>query len=123
MGNTSMPADAAQAMKARLRADLLVAMKARRGLEAKILRALVAAIDNAQAPPARSLPPTLLHHDFHAGSAEVERLCLSRADLRQVLLAEIDERERAAAELESLKQRDRAEALRVEALVARRYLA
>lgn len=43
--------DAAPAMKTRLRADLRAAMKAGRASEARLIRALVAAIDNAEAPP------------------------------------------------------------------------
>lgn len=42
--------------------------------------------------------------------------------MRQVLLIEIDERERAAMELERLNMTERAKALRAEVLFARRYL-
>lgn len=44
-----MTEDAGERMKARLRADLVAAMKDRRTAEAKVLRTLVAAIDNAEA--------------------------------------------------------------------------
>ncbi len=117
-----MSEDAGSDMKARLRADLITAMKDRRTLEVKVIRALVAAIDNAEAPPARTEKAGLVHHQFASGSAEVERLLLSRGRVRDVLLGEIHERERAAAELERLEMMDRAEQLRVEALLARRYL-
>lgn len=115
--------DAAETMKARLRADLRAAMKDKRSGEAKIIRSLVAAIDNAEAPPTQKeeTAPTL--HRFHSGSAEVERLRLDGAQVRQALLAEIDERELAAAELERLGKTDRAAALRAEVLIAMRYLA
>ncbi|MDQ8730889.1 hypothetical protein [Bradyrhizobium sp. LHD-71] len=117
-----MSGDAAAEMKTRLRADLRVAMKHRRPLEAKVIRALVAAIDNAEAPPIHTAQTTWTPHDFDSRAAEVERLLLSWSDVRNVILADIQERERAAAELERLNEMDRAEALRAEALVAARYL-
>lgn len=45
-----MPDSAATEMKARLRADLRAAMKSRNTTEAKVIRSLVAALDNAEAP-------------------------------------------------------------------------
>ena len=41
--------DAAESLKARLRADLKLAMRARAKLDVGVLRALIAALDNAQA--------------------------------------------------------------------------
>jgi uncharacterized protein len=117
-----MSQDAASEMKTRLRADLRTAMKNGSTLEAKVIRSLVGAIDNAEAPPARERQATLAQHSFRSGSAEVERLLLNSAQVRDVLLAEIHERERAAAELERLQIVDRAEALRAEVLVAERYV-
>lgn len=117
-----MPEDAGSEMKARLRADLRSAMKDKRTLDAQLIRALVAAIDNAEAPPADTWQTPPVQHRFHSGSAEAERLLLSRSYVRDLLLAEICERELAAAELERLEKTDRAEALRAEALLARRYI-
>ena len=114
--------DAGSNMKARLRADLRRVMKERRTTEAKVIRALVAAIDNAEAPPVRAQRSEPLQHRFHGRSAEVERLLLSRSDVRNVLLREMHERERAAEELEHLKMLDQASALRAEALLAKRYI-
>jgi uncharacterized protein YqeY len=114
--------DAGGTMKARLRADLRTAMKDRRADEAKILRALVAALDNAEAPPIPAGQKAADLHHFHSGTAEVERLLLGEADVHQVLLAEIHERECAAAELEQLGKFERAQALRGEAALAKRYL-
>lgn len=119
-----MTEDAGQAMKARLRADLLTAVKGRRTVEAKVIRALVAAIDNAEAPPVTAAGTAAqTPHDFHGRTAEIERLRLSPPQVLQVLQAEVDERERAATELDRLEHRDRAEILRAEAHIARRYLA
>ena len=120
--NIGMQIDAGKDVKDRLRADLRVAMKGRRAFEAKVIRVLVAAIDNAEAPPVQAGQTALIQHRFHTGSAEVERLLLSESDVRQVLLIEIDARERAAMELERLNMTERAKALRAEVLFARRYL-
>jgi hypothetical protein len=91
--------DAGRDMKARLRDDLRATMKAGRPEEARPLRTLVAAIDNTEAPSVqagRSMPG---EHRFMEGTAEVARLCLGPAQLRAILLAEIPEREAAAAEM------------------------
>jgi uncharacterized protein len=118
----AMPEDAGNEMKVRLRADLRAAMKERRAAEAKLIRALLAAIDNAEALPARAGPVSLDRHDFRSGSAEVQRRLLDGARVTEILAVEIRERERAIAELESLGVKERAEALRAEILLARRYL-
>lgn len=115
--------DAAETMKARLRDDLRAALKGQRPPEAKLIRALIAAIDNAEAPPAQEDNAGPAFHRFRSGSAEVERLLLDHAQVRQVLLTEIREREIAAAELERLAKHDRAAALRAEILIAQRYVA
>ncbi|GGC73945.1 GatB/YqeY domain-containing protein [Chelatococcus reniformis] len=107
-------------MKARLRTDLRAAMKERRTGEASLIRALVAAIDNAEAPPLQASRTD--QHRFRDGSAEIERLHLDPARVRAVLLTEIEERERAAAEMSRLERPDRADALRAEIVIAKRYL-
>lgn len=109
-----MAEDTGRDMKDRLRADLRVAMKDGRGIEVKLIRALVAAIDNAEAPPVSG------HID--GAAAEAERLLLDGSRVRDVLLAEIEERERAAAAFDRLEKTDHAKTLRTEALLARRYL-
>ncbi len=115
--------DAAEAMKTCLRADLRAAMKDRRSGEAEVIRSLVAAIDNAEAPPTQKEEIMSSLHRFRSGSAEVERLLLDGAQVRQVLLAEIQERELAAAEFDRLEKTVRAAALRAEVAIVRRYLA
>ncbi|MEC5400310.1 hypothetical protein [Uliginosibacterium sp. H1] len=109
-------------MKDRLRGDLRTAMKARRAQEAALLRALIAVIDNAEAPPLAAADDRYRAHDFRSGSAEVERLLLDDARIRELLQAEVNERERVAADLERLGQGERAGALRTEALLTRRYI-
>jgi hypothetical protein len=107
-------------MKARLRADMRVAMKEGLATEVKVIRTLVAAIDNAEAPPISSQPANPVDPSVNA-SAEVDRLMLSADAVRCVILSEIDERERVASELQG-PQAARADALRDEARIARRYL-
>ena len=116
--------DAAPAMKTRLRADLLAAMKNGRAGEAKLVRTLIAAIDNAEAPPPRpGGGSATVGLCIAPGSAEGERLRLSEADLQNLLRAEIAELDEAAAELARVGQADRAATLRAEAQLAKRYLA
>ncbi len=117
-----MTHDAGHEMKARMRADLRAAMKEGRTSETRLLRALMAALDNAEAPPLRADRRAADQHRFREGSAEIERLHLSPAQVRAVLLAEIEERERAAAQMIRLAKPDRADALHAEALLARRYV-
>ena len=124
MGDKDSSNDAAAHMRSRLRADLLTAMRDRRKLEVELIRELVAAIDNAEAPPRHdgAATATSVRHEFGSGSAEVERLVLSRADVDALLLNEIERRERAAGEFERLGEAERARALRAEAVVAKRYV-
>lgn len=117
-----MQDDAATVMKTRLRADLLAAMKAKRMADVPVLRALIAAVDNAEAPPAREGQPGVLNDDFLSGSAEVRRMVLSQDDVRAVIDADAREREQAAAQFDSLGKSDMAETLRAGAELARRYL-
>lgn len=114
--------DAGAEMKNRLRADLRAAMKGGRASEAALIRVLLAAIDNAEAPPLDGSRKAADQHRFRDGSAEIERLHLSEAAVRAILAAEVLERETAAAEMMRLNKADRAEALRAEALLARRYI-
>ncbi|WP_137391690.1 hypothetical protein [Rhodoligotrophos defluvii] len=117
-----MTHDSAYTMKTRMRADLRAAIKNGHTDEAALIRALIAAIDNAEAPPLQARRTKTDQHRFSDGSAEIERLHLNPAQVRAVLLAEIEERERAAVEMNRLERPDRADALRAEALIARRYL-
>ena len=110
-------------MKARLRADLRAAMKDRNPLDARVLRSLVAAIDNAEAPAVSQEQTAAVHHQFEHRSAEVERLWLTWPQVHEVLLQEMQERERAAAEFDRLDKPDHAAILREEAGVIKRYLA
>lgn len=118
----SKPDDASNDRKTQLRADLRTAMKDRRMSEVKVLRALIATLDNAEAPSVSTEGAAPLPVDFHSGSAEVERLVLSHSQVNNLLLTEIQEREQAATELERVGRADRAEVLRAEIQIVRRYL-
>lgn len=117
-----MTENAADQMKARLRGDLRKAMKERRGQESQLIRALIAALDNAEAPPVTTSQIQSEQHRFENGTAETERLILGQAQVRDVFLAEIKMRELAAAEFERLGKADHADARRAETLIAKRYV-
>lgn len=102
-------------MKVRMRADLVNAIKGGRTGEIAVLRSLLAAIDNAEAPPVGSGPAT-------GSRSEIERLVLTAAELEAILLDGIRTLERAAAELVSLGHEQRAEALLDQAAIGKRYL-
>lgn len=114
--------DAAREMKARMRADLRRAMKAGRTTETLLLRALIAAIDNAEAPAQSAAAGSAGERLFLDGSAEVERLLLSAATVRALLEAEMNQRLNTAAEMRNLNRPDRADALCAEAQLVRRYI-
>lgn len=115
-----MSDDVAGAMKARLRQDLRAAIKDKRAVEVKVIRTLVAAIDNAEAPAKSAEWNSPLRAG--CGSTEVERLLLNDADIRNVLLAEMREREHAAVEMDRLELTDRADDLRTQACLIARYI-
>ncbi len=117
-----MSISAGAKMKSRLRGALTVAMKEKNTSEASLLRVLIAAIDNAEAPPARPERPSLVHHDFWDGSAEVERLFLDEDRVRAIISNEIATRQCAADEFDRLGKADRADRLRREIAIAKRYL-
>ena len=118
-----MSEDPARALKDRLRTDLKQAMKARNAAEASLLRTLLAAIDNAEAPAQSSEQASAMSRDFSDGAAEVDRLTLTREQLNALLLEESAARLHAAADMDQHGHGDRADALREEAELVRRYLA
>ena len=105
----------AAAFRQRLRDDLKAAMRARNEAEVRLLRALGAAIDNAEAVP---LGDEELRH-FTAG--EMARRELSDADIAELLAGARRDRLEAAADLERLGQAAEAERLRGEAALVERY--
>lgn len=100
-------------MRERLRADLLAAMKAKDETRIKVLRSTLAALGNAEAVDASTVP---------AGQTEVARRELTGDDVRSVIEAERAELEAAAAELAANGRTDEAEALRRRRAMLDRYI-
>jgi uncharacterized protein YqeY len=101
-----------------LTADLVVARKARDVAAVTALRTTLAALANAEAPPApdrsSSAPPIV-------GLVEHERLMLSAADHDRILRDQIAVRVDAAAEYDAIGQAEAAAAIRAEIAVLDRY--
>jgi hypothetical protein len=87
----------------------------------RVLRALVAAIDDAQAVPPGEQHARYVVHAFGDRSAEVPRLRLTEEDVRRLLAHEAAARTSAAAEMERLGQNDRAKELHKETAVIASY--
>lgn len=122
MSEPIVPSDPAQALQARLRDRLKMAMRDRSIDQMKVLRALIAAVDDAQAVPMGEQHERYQTHTFGAGTNEVPRLSLDANDLRALLERERDQRLAAAAEYDRLNRPDAARALRQEAAVAQAFL-
>ncbi|MGV3554736.1 MAG: GatB/YqeY domain-containing protein [Croceibacterium sp.] len=105
----------AAAFRERLRDDLKAAMRARNEGEVRVLRALGAAIDNAQAV---QLGDEALRR---FSESEIARRELTNDDIAELLAREHSERLEAAAEFERLGQAAEAERLRGEAAAVARY--
>jgi uncharacterized protein YqeY len=113
-----MAGNPAKELKDRLRADLKHALKGGRKGEMSLLRALLAAIDNAEAPPRSDAE---LRYDPDAAS-EIARLELSREQLQQLLASEREDRLNGAAQMDRVGQPESAERLRAEAETILRYV-
>jgi uncharacterized protein len=143
---TPMPADGDN-LHERLRRALPAAMRARDRPAVNALRSALAAIDNAgaidptqarpdtahPAPPAANAAdpepgpaeggePTVAGSVVGVGVTDVERRRLSEAQLREIVHAEVLERERAATGYERAGQLELAERLRGEAKVLSAFL-
>lgn len=109
-------------MKARIRADLTQALKDKRRDEAGVLRTLIAALDNAEAPEVAhhqaSAPPLA----FGSDGTEVTRLALDAGQIRAIVVREADERRQAADTYAQHGQTERAERLQADAAIIRTYL-
>jgi uncharacterized protein len=119
--------NAAQALRATLRADLVTAMKLRRPEAVAALRTAIAAIDNAEAVEAPDgIAEVASEHVAGArtgvGSTEVQRRVLSLGEVRTLLRAQVEERRTEADRLDTCERPDPARRLRLEAEVLGRYL-
>lgn len=109
-------------LRARLRAALLAARKARDAAAVSALRTALSAIDNAEAvaPAARAAGAEAQSEHVAGtagplGSGEAARVDLSEDDVRAIVAAEIEERRAAAAGYEARGKTGRAAELRAEA--------
>jgi uncharacterized protein YqeY len=106
-------------LKERLRADLKAAMQARAADEVRVLRVLIAALDNAEAVPSDEKPYS--PRAFGDPSGEVARLDLDGAAVNALLADEVAARLSAAADYRDHGQNDEASRLEAEAAIMGRY--
>jgi uncharacterized protein len=106
-------ADAAEPLRARLAADLRMAMKARDKAAIDTLRCLLAVLDNAGAQDPR----------VFGSSVEVPRKSLSQSELDALMKAEVKSRSTAAIEYERGGRHQDAARLRAELVLLSRYVA
>ena len=119
--------DNAQPLRARMRADLVAAMKARETETVSALRTTLAAIDNAEAV---AMPENVMDTvsgpiagaRTGVGSTEARRRDLSIDDLRAIVAAQIAERVDAAGQYDVFGRPEEATRLRREADVLRAYV-
>ncbi|RBY85407.1 hypothetical protein [Blastococcus sp. TF02A-26] len=119
--------DAAGELRARLRAGLVAAMKARQPETVSALRTAIAAIDNAEAVEVpEGAPVAGSEHVAGArvgvGAAEAQRRTLSLDEVRALLAQQVDERVTEAERWEGHGRDDAAGRLRREADALREYL-
>lgn len=100
-------------LREQMKADLRQAMKARHSATVATLRAVLAAIDNAEAVPVEPLV-----EQRH----EVPRKLLSADDIRQIIQKEADERRAASLKYANLGQAGEAERLQTAATLIETYL-
>jgi uncharacterized protein YqeY len=108
------------ALADQLAADLLVARKARDVVTVNALRTALAALANAEAPPA---PPTSSASPPVMGLVEHDRLVRSADDHQEILREQVATRVAAAEEYDAIGRPEAAATVRAEAAVLERYLA
>jgi uncharacterized protein YqeY len=111
----------ATTFKERLRADLKAAMQAREANEVRVLRTLIAALDNAEAVPGQDRPRDRRPAPGDP-SCEVARLELDAHAVASLLANEVAARRTAAAEYRQGGRRAEADALLAEIALVERYL-
>ena len=123
----SQPPSDAQELRARLRTDLVAAMRARDTGVVAALRTAIAAIDNAEAVEVDAgMDDVTSEHvagaESGVGSTEAARRVLSLDDLQAVLRAQVGERLTEAERYASYDRAEDAERLRREAEALGAYL-
>jgi uncharacterized protein len=108
----AITADAVQPLRARLSADLQVAMKTRDKAATDTLRCLLAVLDNAGAQDPKAF----------GSSTEVPRRSLTHNELQALMKAEITSRRAAAIDYERGGRHQDAARLRAELVLLSRYV-
>lgn len=111
----------ATALKQRLRADLKAAVQARAADDVRLLRALIAALDNAEAVPTEH--SGYVARSFGDPSGEVARRALDGDEVEALLAVETESRLAAAADYARHGREADAARLREEAALIGRYRA
>jgi uncharacterized protein YqeY len=111
----------ASALETRMRADLTQAMKERDRSRVAALRTALAAIANAEAPPAHDLPTPPLA-PLVGRAQEQPRLVLTPADVEAIVRLEIADRRDTIEHLRGRDQDDAVRQLASEITVLERYL-
>lgn len=107
-------------LREQMKADLRQAMKARQSATVATLRAVLAAIDNAEAVP---VPVSTLPVEPVLGQQhEVQRNLLSTDNIQQIIQTEAAERRAASLKYAKLGQSAEAERLQTAALLIETYL-
>jgi uncharacterized protein YqeY len=101
---------------ARIRADLLEALKGRDMPRAKLLRTTLAAIENAEAVEGVSSVEGIV------GYGDVSRRMMTDEDVAGIISSEVEEWQFALAEYERIGKYEKAESLRYELGILRGYL-
>ena len=122
-----MTREADRPIRDRLRAALPAALKARDRPAAAAIRSALGAIDNAEAVTAtRHAAPVVDGPIAGAvagvGRADVPRRSLDEAEMRALVIAEVAERRRLAADCERLARDEEARQLRAQATLLETYL-
>lgn len=119
------PPAATSSLRARLRAALPVAMKARDRSATAALRSALGAIDNAEAVDGSGIRAGAIENSaVGLGTAERARRHLTESDIAAIVRTEIDERRTAADEYATLSGgADRAASLRAETATLAAHLA
>lgn len=111
----------AAALKVRLRSDLKAAMQAHAADDVRLLRTLIAALDNAEAVAVEGKPDPF--RKLGDPSGEVARRALDDAEVDALLEVEAESRLMAAADYERHGREAEAARLRGEAARVERYRA
>lgn len=127
MTGKPVPRPSVAELRALLHRRLTDAMKARDKVASDALRSAMAAIGNAEAVPVDDSPMTgtdspVAGAAVGVGATEADRRELTLDDVRQILTDEVEDRQSAARELDTVGHPDRADVLRRQADVLAQVL-